>query len=349
MDASGSATATFWSGDTPLCVDFAARSVFVDGVEVHLTPTEFDIVDCLARRAGTVVSTSDLIDAIWGEWFGPVDHIFVHVHHIRRKLDTCGRLIVTKRKAGYLLRDQPSADRAAGSWPQLTHEYSGLLQEDARSRESIWLLVDKDQIVTWVSDSIKPHLGWSPVDLLGKHPWVIAAAEDAEKLERAFRVKGVSPFVSLPTRVRHSDGHLVDLRQVANVIIGADGRRLGGVGEWIVLSSDAQESVEEERTAMPFLLHYDGDHVLRAVEPHQPFLGWDPDEAIGRPFSMTGLDLTTRATLLEGLVKLGAEHSLGVTPVSRADGTAGVVDMRLRLAVGDGVLVGYSVEVRVLE
>ena len=127
----------FLAGDSRLLIDYAARSVYVDGAEVALTPTEFDVLACLAQRAGTVVSTPDLIQAVWGEWFGPVDHVFVHVHHIRRKLGPCGKLIVTKRKAGYLMRVEPELREHASPWPQITREYSQLLQEDARSRGSI--------------------------------------------------------------------------------------------------------------------------------------------------------------------------------------------------------------------
>ena len=112
----------FSSGTSHLRIDLAARSVEVDDLEVALTPTEFNVLACLARRAGTVVSTRELIEEVWGDWFGPVDHVFVHVHHIRRKLGPCGALIVTKRTAGYLLRDEARTDRTAGPWPQITRE-----------------------------------------------------------------------------------------------------------------------------------------------------------------------------------------------------------------------------------
>jgi PAS domain S-box-containing protein len=336
----------FLAGDSCLLIDNAARSVYVDGAEVALTPTEFDVLACLAQRAGTVVSTPDLIQAVWGEWFGPVDHVFVHVHHIRRKLGTCGKLIVTKRKAGYLLRVERRETPVPLPWPQITREYASLLQEDARSRESIWLLVDKDRIVTWVSDSITAHLGWSPADLIGKHPWVIAVAEEAEKLERAFPAQGGSPFVSLNARVRHVDGHLVDLRLVANVIIGADGRRLGGVGEWSIIRPDDPPAADgaRGRHTMPFRLHYDGDDVLTGVEPHEPFLGWDPDEVIGTHFSLSGLDHPTKRTLIADLVREGSEHVLGRTPVQCSDGAHVVVDFHLRLIFTEGVLAGYTCE-----
>ena len=341
----------FLAGDSRLLIDYAARSVYVDGAEVALTPTEFDVLACLAQRAGTVVSTPDLIQAVWGEWFGPVDHVFVHVHHIRRKLGPCGKLIVTKRKAGYLLRVEPEFREHASPWPQITRDYSDLLQEDARSRGSIWILADRDRLTTWVSDSITTHLGWEPGDLIGKHPWVIAPQEEVPEFERRFPVRGGSPLVSFETRVRHVDGYDVDIYVHGQVIMGGDGRRLGGIGEWTLLGgrSDGAVSSSEDRHAMPFRLHYDGDHVLTGVEPHQPFLGWNPDEVIGTYFSLAGLDREATAQAMAALSALGQDHDLGRSPVRRADGTSAIVDIRLRLALEAGVLTGYVRDVRVLD
>ena len=341
----------FLAGDSRLLIDYAARSVFVDGAEVALTPTEFDVLACLARRAGTVVSTPELIQAVWGEWFGPVDHVFVHVHHIRRKLGPCGQLIVTKRKAGYLLRGVSGDDQPDAPWSQIIREYSDLLQDDARSRSSIWLLVDRDRRVMWISDSVTALLGWAPADLVGRHPWVIAADGESARWESHFPLMGASPLVSFVGRVQDKDGHAIGIRVRAQVITGEGGRRLGGIGEWIVLSSDAQASAEDARGLdhVPMLLHYDADHTLIAVEPHQPFLGWDPDEVIGTPFSLAGVDLKTTRSVMDGLVRVGPEHALGPTPVQRADGTTVVVGIRLRLVLEDGVLTRYTGEVQVLD
>ena len=204
--------------------------------------------------------------------------------------------------------------------------------------------------MTWVSDSLTAHLGWLPTDLIGKHPWVIAVGEDAEKLERAFPVQGGRQFVSLHTRVRHVDGHLVDVRVVANVIIGADGRRLGGVGEWTVIRPDDPPSADGmmSRLTMPFRLCYDGNHVLREVEPHRPFLGWDPEALIGSYFSLGGLDEEVTKGLMSVLVTMGPNHDLGPTAILDADGVPVSVHVTLHLELDQGELKGYWGEVRVL-
>jgi DNA-binding response OmpR family regulator len=52
-----------------LRVDVAARRVWLGGEEVRLTPTEFDLLLCLASTPGAVVSRDRLLADVWG-WPG---------------------------------------------------------------------------------------------------------------------------------------------------------------------------------------------------------------------------------------------------------------------------------------
>ena len=232
MTESGPRTLTLWSGDARLLIDFAARSVFVDSDEIHFTPMEFDVLACLARRAGTVVTTSELVGVVWGEWYGPMDHVFVHVHHIRRKLGPCGRLIVTKRKAGYLLRREVAEGLDAGVPSSLEAEFLAMLQQDARTRGIIWLIVGGRRRVMWVSDSVFPLLGWKPQDLVGRSPWAISHPDELKAFEERFPSEGGESLLSFDTRLNHADGSVVPVRIAAQVLRGADGQRIGGLGEW---------------------------------------------------------------------------------------------------------------------
>ena len=47
-------------------LDPASRSVTVDGAPVHLTPTEFDLLDALLREPGVVRRREDLLREVWG-------------------------------------------------------------------------------------------------------------------------------------------------------------------------------------------------------------------------------------------------------------------------------------------
>ena len=49
--------------------DAAARRVWVADAEVHLTPTEFDLLACLAASPGVVITREELYTEVWG-WPG---------------------------------------------------------------------------------------------------------------------------------------------------------------------------------------------------------------------------------------------------------------------------------------
>ena len=88
-----------------LSVDVAGREVHLDGVEVALTRTEFDVLEALSGRPAMVFSRRQLIDAVWDQsWVGDEHLVDVHVGHLRRKLgDDPGspRYVRTIRGIGY--------------------------------------------------------------------------------------------------------------------------------------------------------------------------------------------------------------------------------------------------------
>ena len=70
-----------------LTIDAAGREVWVDGVPVPLTRTEFDLLAVLSQRPGMVFSRRQLIDAVWGsEWLSDEHLVDVHIGHLRHKL-----------------------------------------------------------------------------------------------------------------------------------------------------------------------------------------------------------------------------------------------------------------------
>jgi two-component system OmpR family response regulator len=87
-------------------VDPAAHTVTRGGREVELTAREFAVLEFLARRAGEVVSRTELLEHVWDQNFdGSTNIVDVYVGYLRRKLEEpFGRpLIRTVRGAGYLL------------------------------------------------------------------------------------------------------------------------------------------------------------------------------------------------------------------------------------------------------
>ncbi|HJS27133.1 MAG TPA: response regulator transcription factor [Actinomycetota bacterium] len=92
-----------------LSVDPARRKVTVDGVDVHLTPLEFEILLTLVREPGVVLTREQLMDSVWGyrDYAGGrvVDS---HVARIRRKLGEDGnepRFVRTVHGVGYAAVD----------------------------------------------------------------------------------------------------------------------------------------------------------------------------------------------------------------------------------------------------
>jgi DNA-binding response OmpR family regulator len=69
-------------------LDRGRRLVTVSGSEVHLTPTEFDLLATLMSAPGRVYSRSDLLERLQGIAFEGVERtIDVHVRNLRRKIE----------------------------------------------------------------------------------------------------------------------------------------------------------------------------------------------------------------------------------------------------------------------
>jgi two-component system, OmpR family, KDP operon response regulator KdpE len=71
----------------PLVVDLAAHTVWLDGEEVHLTPTEFSLLALLASNRGLLMTHRQLLTDVWGPEYGDaVPLLRTHIANLRRKL-----------------------------------------------------------------------------------------------------------------------------------------------------------------------------------------------------------------------------------------------------------------------
>ncbi|KJK51287.1 Fis family transcriptional regulator [Lentzea aerocolonigenes] len=69
-------------------VDLAAKRVLKDGEEVHLTPTEWGLLEVLARNAGKLVAQKQLLRDVWGPAYEKETHYLrVYLAQLRRKLE----------------------------------------------------------------------------------------------------------------------------------------------------------------------------------------------------------------------------------------------------------------------
>jgi two-component system KDP operon response regulator KdpE len=75
-------------GEHGLIVNFAQRSVRAGGNDVHLTPTEYDLLCELTHNAGKVLTHRDLLQKVWGpDYSGENTYLRTFVRHLRRKLE----------------------------------------------------------------------------------------------------------------------------------------------------------------------------------------------------------------------------------------------------------------------
>lgn len=90
-------------------IDLERRQVKVAGQEVHLTPTEYEVLKYLATHAGKVVTHRVLLNAVWGSSYEADAHYLrVFINQLRRKIEpdpSRPRYLVTESGVGYRLRD----------------------------------------------------------------------------------------------------------------------------------------------------------------------------------------------------------------------------------------------------
>ena len=87
-----------------LVIDASAREVVMAGTEVELTRIEFDLLELLSRSPRRTVTREQLLEHVWGDWFGDDHVIEVHMGKLRKKLGESAaqpRHIRTLRGVGY--------------------------------------------------------------------------------------------------------------------------------------------------------------------------------------------------------------------------------------------------------
>ena len=87
-----------------LMIDYDAKTIYVNGVEVHFTNFEYKIVCLLAYNLGKTLTYEYIINHIWGEGGQDQNGLRVFMAAIRKKIsrdEKSGRLIRTDIGTGY--------------------------------------------------------------------------------------------------------------------------------------------------------------------------------------------------------------------------------------------------------
>jgi len=98
----------------PLSVDFARRRVQVDGREISLTPTEYDLLKVFITHRGKILTRQQLLKDVWGVQTHDRTHsLHVYVAQLRQKIEPDPehpRLILTIPGVGYRFNDDLEND-----------------------------------------------------------------------------------------------------------------------------------------------------------------------------------------------------------------------------------------------
>jgi two-component system, OmpR family, response regulator MtrA len=88
-----------------LSIDVAGHNVRRDGTPINLTPLEFDLLVCLARKPWQVFSREVLLEQVWGYRHAADTRLVnVHVQRLRAKVETDPEhpeIVLTVRGVGY--------------------------------------------------------------------------------------------------------------------------------------------------------------------------------------------------------------------------------------------------------
>jgi two-component system KDP operon response regulator KdpE len=86
-------------------VDLAAKKAVREGTDVRLTPTEWHLLEVLARNSGRLVSQKQLLQEVWGPSYGTeTNYLRVYMAQLRRKLEkdpSHPRHFITEPGMGY--------------------------------------------------------------------------------------------------------------------------------------------------------------------------------------------------------------------------------------------------------
>lgn len=88
-------------------IDVQGHKASIQGREMDLSKTEFDLLQLLVENSGVVLGRETIYDRIWHYDFGPDSkNLNVYISYLRRKLEEQGekRVLHTVRGVGYVVR-----------------------------------------------------------------------------------------------------------------------------------------------------------------------------------------------------------------------------------------------------
>ncbi len=91
-----------------LTLDLSKHEVVFNNKRIELTSKEFDLLECLLRSKGRVLSRDYLMDEVWGyDYYGGMRTVDVHIRRLREKIPALSEAIQTVKNLGYKLKENP--------------------------------------------------------------------------------------------------------------------------------------------------------------------------------------------------------------------------------------------------
>lgn len=313
-------------------MDLQSYQVWFGEREVSLTSTEFSLLQELMTHPGMAIKSQDLLDAIWHSAWPPGSSSALHVYmsRLRSKLGESGSnpgFLQTVRGYGYRFdpsgaRKTPGPSRAEGA---VAH-----------------LMLGADRVILWASESCRQILGSAPDALVGSAGAAWTHPDDLGRLRDEVSVLLETGSAGVVWgRHREIDGRSQHLRIILIPILSGEGQLLAllieasvddalddeasSAGRPIVLP--AREAVprgrvlDTETPLVPVTLVYDRTLTLLSLAPRLSFLGWIPEEILGRSWHPTGLSHDVVAAAVKAMLDRGEARLDSVLNIVAADGS----------------------------
>ena len=91
-------------------INYDRRQVSINGAQIHLTQTEYNILAFLSQNVGKVMTYSAIIRSIWGSMDqGSIKKLQVNMANIRKKLGCRpgqNRYVINELGVGYRMLDE---------------------------------------------------------------------------------------------------------------------------------------------------------------------------------------------------------------------------------------------------
>lgn len=86
----------------PITINTVERIVYVDGMEITMTPKEFDLLQLFCENQRKVFSRENILELVWGyEFIGDSRTVDMHVQRLRKKLGNYNAFVKTVFGIGY--------------------------------------------------------------------------------------------------------------------------------------------------------------------------------------------------------------------------------------------------------